>query len=65
MIKIKDTLKKVINIYETPTMIDGKKNKKQINGAQVAKILKSEIQEDKDIFVVALSFPFWTSASTV
>ena len=25
--------KKVIEVYDTPTMIDGKKNKRQVNGA--------------------------------
>ena len=33
---IKDVLnknKKVIEVYDTPTMIDGKKNKRQVNGA--------------------------------
>ena len=33
--------KKIIEIHDTPTMIDGKKNKKQINGAQVANIIKN------------------------
>ena len=29
--------KKVIDIFEMPTMIDGKKNKKQVNGSQITK----------------------------
>ena len=27
--------KKIIEVYDTPTMIDGKKNKRQVNGSQV------------------------------
>ena len=44
--------KKVQNIIEIPTMIDGKKNKRQINGAQVAKIIQSEIINNEDTFIV-------------
>ena len=33
---------KIIEIYEMPTMIDGKKNKKQVNGSEVANILIRE-----------------------
>ena len=44
--------KKIVNLFEIPTMIDGKKNKKQINGAQLAKIIKSEIREDKETLVI-------------
>ena len=33
---------KIINLYDMPTMIDGKKNKKQVNGAEVANIIKNE-----------------------
>ena len=32
--------KKVIEIFDMPTMIDVKKNKKQVNGSQVANIIK-------------------------
>ena len=35
-----------------PTMIDGKKNKKQVNGAQVANIIKERLEKDKQIIVV-------------
>ena len=34
--------KKVIDVFEMPTMIDGKKNKKQVNGAQVSNIIKEK-----------------------
>ena len=44
--------KKVIEVYETPTMIDGKKNKKQVNGAQVTNIIKERLQNDKEVVVV-------------
>ena len=44
--------KKVIEVYETPTMIDGKKNKRQVNGAQVANIIKERLIGNKDIVVV-------------
>ncbi len=44
--------KKVIQVSDMPTMIDGKKNKKQVNGAQVASIIKEIIDKEKDIIVV-------------
>ena len=43
---------KVIDVLEMPTMIDGKKNKKQVNGAQVSNIIKENIGKEKDIIVV-------------
>jgi len=44
--------KKVLEVYDTPTMIDGKKNKRQVNGAQVTNIIKERIDNNKDIVVV-------------
>ena len=44
--------KKVIDIFEMPTMIDGKKNKKQVNGSQITNIIKEEINKKKEIIVV-------------
>ena len=44
--------KKVIEVYEMPTMIDGKKNKKQVNGSQVANIIKERLNDEKEIIVV-------------
>ena len=44
--------KKVVEVYETPTMIDGKKNKRQVNGAQVANIIKERLSENKEVLVV-------------
>ena len=33
-----------IAIYEMPTMIDGKKNKRQVNGAEVSNIFQKELE---------------------
>ena len=35
-----------------PTMIDGKKNKRQVNGSQVTNIIKEKLNDDKEIIVV-------------
>ena len=43
---------KITEIYEMPTMIDGKKNKKQVNGAEVTNIINKELVNAKDINVV-------------
>ena len=43
---------KITEIYEMPTMIDGKKNKKQVNGAEVTNIINKELVNKKDINVV-------------
>ena len=48
--KIKN--KKVIEVYDTPTMIDGKKNKRQVNGSQVTNIIKEQLKNDDEIMVV-------------
>ena len=44
--------KKIIEVYDTPTMIEGKKNKKQINGAQVSNIIKERLNHGKEVIVV-------------
>ena len=44
--------KKIIEVYDTPTMIDGKKNKRQINGAQVTNIIKDMLNGGKEVVVV-------------
>ena len=46
--------KKVIEVFEMPTMIDGKKNKRQVNGAQVSNIIKERLgkEKEKEIIVV-------------
>ena len=40
--------KKVIEVFDMPTMIDGKKNKKQVNGSQVANIIKERLNNNKE-----------------
>jgi len=40
--------KKVIEVFEMPTMIDGKKNKKQVNGSQLTNIIKEKLNEYKE-----------------
>ena len=44
--------KKIIDVYDTPTMIDGKKNKRQINSAQVTNIIKERLNSGKEVVVV-------------
>jgi len=44
--------KKILEVYDTPTMIDGKKNKRQINSAQVTNIIKERIISEKEVVVV-------------
>ena len=39
--------RKVIEVYEMPTMIDGKKNKRQVNGAEVTNIFLKEVNNFK------------------
>ena len=43
---------KITEIYEMPTMIDGKKNKKQVNGAEITNIINKELVNEKDVNVV-------------
>jgi crossover junction endodeoxyribonuclease RuvC len=44
--------KKILEVYDTPTMIDGKKNKKQINSAHVTNIIKERLNSNKEVVVV-------------
>ena len=44
--------KKIIEVFDIPTMIDGKKNKRQVNGAQVTNIIKERINKGNEIIVV-------------
>ena len=44
--------KKILEIHDTPTMIEGKKNKRQINGAQVTNIIKKKLNGEKEVVVV-------------
>ena len=40
---------KIIDVIEMPTMNDGKKNKKQVNGAQIYNEFKKRINKDSNI----------------
>ena len=44
--------KKVIEVHDTPTMIDGKKNKRQLNGAQITSIIKNKLSNNKEVVVI-------------
>ena len=44
--------KRVIEVFDMPTMIDGKKNKRQVNGSQVTNIIKERLDNNKEIVVV-------------
>ena len=44
--------KKVIEVIDMPTMIDGKKNKKQVNGAQVTNIIKERLNSNEEVLIV-------------
>ena len=44
--------KKIIEVFDMPTMIDGKKNKRQINGSQVTNIIKERLNASEEIIVV-------------
>jgi len=46
--------KKVIEVFDMPTMIDGKKNKRQVNGSQVTNIIKERLNKDKDKEIVVV-----------
>ena len=43
---------KVLDIFDIPVMPEGKKNKRQLNSAQLAKLLKDIIYEKDDVMVV-------------
>ena len=45
---------KIVDIVETPSMAEGKKNKKQVNGSQIFNEISKRIQkiDKKDIKVV-------------
>ena len=44
--------KKVLNIYDMPVMADGKKNKKQLNSAQLVNIIRENINDNEEKAVV-------------
>ena len=43
---------KILEVYEMPTMIDGKKNKRQVNGAEVTNIFLKELNNEDTAKVV-------------
>ena len=43
---------KVIKIFEMPVMAEGKKNKRQLNSAQLVKLLKNNISENEEVSVI-------------
>ena len=43
---------KVLSIFEIPVMSEGKKNKRQLNSAQLVKLLKDNISENEEVCVV-------------
>jgi len=43
---------KILEVYEMPTMIDGKKNKRQVNGAEVTNIFLKELNKENTAKVV-------------
>ena len=44
--------KKVLDIFEMPVMAEGKKNKRQLNSAQLVKLLKNNISKNEEVLVV-------------
>ena len=43
---------KVKNIFDMPVMPEGKKNKRQLNSAQLVKLLKDNIEKDEEVAIV-------------
>ena len=43
---------KVINLYDMPVMPEGKKNKRQLNSAQLVKLLKDNVLKNDEVSVV-------------
>ena len=43
---------KILEVYEMPTMIDGKKNKRQVNGAEVTNIFLKNLNNKYNAKVV-------------
>jgi crossover junction endodeoxyribonuclease RuvC len=43
---------KVLDIYDMPVMSEGKKNKRQLNSAQLVKLLKDNILENEEVSVI-------------
>ena len=43
---------KVLNIFDMPVMSEGKKNKRQLNSAQLVKLIKDNISKNEEVSVV-------------
>ena len=43
---------RVLNIFEIPVMSEGKKNKRQLNSAQLVKLLRDNISNNEEVSVV-------------
>ena len=43
---------KVLNVFEIPVMSEGKKNKRQLNSAQLVKLLRDNIIKNEEVSVV-------------
>ena len=43
---------KLIDLFDMPVMSEGKKNKRQLNSAQLAKLLKDNISQNEEVSVV-------------
>ena len=43
---------KVLNVFDMPVMSEGKKNKRQLNSAQLVKLLRDNILENEEVSVV-------------
>jgi len=44
--------KKLVEVIDLPTMSEGKKNKRQINSAQLAKLISAHKKDNKDICII-------------
>ena len=43
---------KVLNIFDMPVMSEGKKNKRQLNSAQLVSLIKENIKSNEEVAVV-------------
>jgi len=43
---------KVLNIFDMPVMSEGKKNKRQLNSAQLVSLIKENIQSNEEVAVI-------------
>ena len=45
-------IKKIVELFDMPVMAEGKKNKRQLNSAQLVTIIKENIDISKEVAVV-------------